>query len=213
MTFEDILESVKQALEQAPERNFSESVDLAINLKNVDMSKPENRVDEEIILPSGLGKSITIAVFAKGDIAQRAKIAGAEMIIEPELIEDFQSDKTKARELANNVDFFISEVAYMPSIAKALGPILGPRGKMPEPLTPDKNIEDIVNKAKNAIRVRSKDRLSFHLPVGRRDMEPEALAQNIESVLSRIEHKMASGKQNIKSIYVKTTMGPVVKVV
>ncbi len=213
MTFEDILKSVKQALEQAPERNFSESVDLAINLKNVDMSKPENRVDEEIILPSGLGKSITIAVFAKGDIAQRAKIAGAEMIIEPELIEDFQSDKTKARELANNVDFFISEVAYMPSIAKALGPILGPRGKMPEPLTPDKNIEDIVNKAKNAIRVRSKDRLSFHLPVGRRDMEPEALAQNIESVLSRIEHKMASGKQNIKSIYVKTTMGPVVKVV
>jgi large subunit ribosomal protein L1 len=170
-------------------------------------------VDEEIILPSGLGKSITIAVFAKGDIAQRATSAGAEMIIEPELIEDFQSDKTKARELANNVDFFISEVAYMPSIAKALGPILGPRGKMPEPLTPDKNIEDIVNKAKNAIRVRSKDRLSFHLPVGRRDMEPEALAQNIESVVSRIEHKMASGKQNIKSIYVKTTMGPVVKVI
>lgn len=213
MTFEDILESVKQALEQAPERKFSESVDIAINLKNVDMSKPENRVDEEIILPNGLGKSIRIAVFAKGDIAQRATSAGAEMILDPEEIESLGDDKTKARELANNVDFFISEVAYMPSIAKALGPILGPRGKMPEPLTPDKNIENIVNKAKNAIRVRSKDRLSFHLPIGRRDMEPEALAQNIESVISRIEHKMVSGKQNIKSIYVKTTMGPVVKVI
>lgn len=213
MTFEDILKSVEQALEQAPERNFSESVDLAINLKNVDMSKPENRVDEEIILPSGLGKSITIAVFARGDIAQRAKSAGAEMILDPEEIEGLGDNKSKARELANDVDFFISEVAYMPSIAKALGPILGPRGKMPEPLTPDKNIEDIVNKAKNAIKVRSKDRLSFHLPVGRRDMEPEALAQNIETVISRIEHKMASGKHNIKSVYVKTTMGPVVKVI
>ena len=213
MTFEDIFESVKQALEQAPARNFSESVDLAVNLKNVDMSKPENRVDEEVILPSGLGKSITIAVFAKGDIAQRAKSAGAEIILDPEDIEGFRDDKNKARELANNVNFFISEVAYMPSIAKALGPILGPRGKMPEPLTPDKNIEDLIKKAKNAIRLRSKDRLSFHLPVGRRDMEPEALAQNIETVISRIEHKMVSGKQNIKSIYVKTTMGPVVKVI
>ena len=213
MTFEDIFESVKQALEQAPARNFSESVDLAVNLKNVDMSKPENRVDEEVILPSGLGKSITIAVFAKGDIAQRAKSAGAEIILDPEDIEGFRDDKNKARELANNVNFFISEVAYMPSIAKALGPILGPRGKMPEPLTPDKNIEDLIKKAKNAIRLRSKDRLSFHLPVGRRDMEPEALAQNIETVISRIEHKMVSGKQNIKPIYVKTTMGPVVKVI
>ena len=109
MTFEEILDSVTQALEQAPERNFSESVDLAINLKNVDMSKPENRLDEEIILPSGLGKSIKIAVFAKGDIAQRAKSAGAEMILDPEEIEGLGYDKNKARELANNVDFFINK--------------------------------------------------------------------------------------------------------
>ncbi|MCD4843807.1 MAG: 50S ribosomal protein L1 [Methanosarcinales archaeon] len=213
MIFEQILTAVEQAIEQAPQRNFSESVDLAINLKNIDMSQPANRIDEEILLPNGLGKSIKIAVFAKGDIAQRAVGSGAEMIIDPDDIEGLKDDKVKARNLANEIDFFVSEVAYMPSIAKALGPVLGPRGKMPVPLTPDKNIEDIIRKAKNSIRVRSKDRLTFHLPIGRKDMENKLLAENIESIISRIEQTLANGKQNIKSIYLKTTMGPVVKVI
>jgi large subunit ribosomal protein L1 len=212
MTFEQILSAIEQAVGEAPQRNFSESVDLAINLKNIDMSQPANRIDEEILLPNGLGISIKIGVFAKGDIAQRALDSGAEMIINPDDIEGLKDDKVKARDLANEIDFFISEVAYMPSIAKALGPVLGPRGKMPVPLTPDKIIEDIIRKAKNSIRVRSKDRLTFHLPVGRKDMEIKLLAENVEAITSRIEQKLANGKQNIKSIYIKTTMGPVVKV-
>lgn len=212
MTRDQILNAVNKALESASERKFSESVDLAINLKNVDMSQPANRLDEEIVLPNGLGKSIKIAVFAKGDIAQRAVGAGADVILDPAEIEVYSQDKGKARELANDVDYFVAEVAYMPSIAKAMGPVLGPRGKMPEPLTPDKNIEDIIRKAKSSIRIRSKDRLTFHLPVGRRDMEPEKLAQNIDTIIKRIEHKLEKGTQNIRSIYVKTTMGPAVKV-
>ncbi|MBW6517589.1 MAG: 50S ribosomal protein L1 [ANME-2 cluster archaeon] len=212
MTLNDTIQAVKQALEAAPERKFTESVDIAFNLKNIDMSQPANRVDEEIILPNGLGKSIKIAVFAKGDIAHRATKAGADMILDPEEIESLKDNKNKARELANDIDFFISDVAYMPIIAKSLGPVLGPRGKMPEPLTPDKNIEDIIKKAKNSIRVRSKDRLTFHLPVGRMDMDPEKLAQNVQSVIDRIEHKLEKGKHNIRSVYVKTTMGPAVKV-
>lgn len=212
MTLDETIQAVKQALEAAPERKFTERVDIAFNLKNIDMSQPANRVDEEIILPNGLGKSIKIAVFAKGDTAQRATKAGAEMILDPEEIENLGDDKSKARELANNIDFFVSDVAYMPTIAKSLGPVLGPRGKMPEPLTPDKNIEDVIKKAKNSIRVRSKDKLTFHLPVGRRDMDAEELAQNVQSVIDRIEHNLEKGKQNIKSVYVKTTMGPAVKV-
>ena len=212
MTLDKTIQAVKQALEAAPERKFTERVDIAFNLKNIDMSQPANRVDEEIILPNGLGKSIKIAVFAKGDIAQRATKAGAEMILDPEEIENLGDNKNKAREMANDIDFFVSDVAYMPIIAKSLGPVLGPRGKMPEPLTPDKNIEDVIKKAKNSIRVRSKDKLTFHLPVGRRDMDAEELAQNVQSVIDRIEHNLEKGKQNIKSVYVKTTMGPAVKV-
>lgn len=213
MTFEKTLEAVKQAIEKSPQRNFTENVDLAINLKNLDMSQPQNRIDEEVILPNGLGKPIKVAVFAKGETAQKARGAGADYVFDPEEILALGEDKNRARSLAEECNFFIAEAQYMPTIGKTLGPILGPRGKMPEPLTPDKDIVQLINKARSSIKVRSKDRLTFHIPVGRKNMEPEKIAENIEAILSRIEHRLEKGSQNIKSIYVKTTMGPPVRVV
>ncbi|MCZ7403155.1 MAG: 50S ribosomal protein L1 [Candidatus Methanoperedens sp.] len=213
MEHEKVLESVKQALEKAPERKFSESVEIAINLKNLDMNQPTNRLDEEIILPNGLGRPIKIAVFAKGDTAQRAKAAGADYVFDPEEINVLGEDKTRAKNLAEEVNFFIAESAYMPAIGKTLGQVLGPRGKMPIPLTSDKDVVQVINKSKNSIKVRSKDKLTFHILVGKRDMDPVKLAQNIEAIINRIEHRYERGLYNVKSIYVKSTMGPSVKVI
>lgn len=213
MVEETTLNMVKELIEGSPERKFSESVDLAINLKNLDMSQPKNRVDEEIILPNGLGKSLKIAVFAKGEVGLNAKDAGSDYVLTEEDIKELGEDKSRARSLANECDFFISEVQYMPLIGKTLGAILGPRGKMPVPLTPDKNVADLINSTKNSIRIRSKDRLTFHVSVGRRDMDVEKLAENIETVLSRVEHSLEKGKHNLKSVYVTTTMGKSVRLV
>ncbi len=213
MEQEKLLNAIKQALEKSPQRNFSESIDLAINLKNLDMNQPQNRLDEEIILPHGVGKAIKIAVFAKGETAQRAKGAGADYVFDPEEIAVLGEDKARAKTLAEEVNFFIAEAAYMPAIGKTLGQVLGPRGKMPIPLTPDKDIVQIINRVKNAIKVRSKDKTTFHISVGRKEMEPQKLSENIEAVINRIEHKYERGLYNVKSIYVKTTMGPSVRVV
>lgn len=209
---EQTINAVKTILSDSPPRNFAESVDLAINLKSIDLSQPRFRVDEEIILPHGLGRPIRIAIFARGEIALRAEEAGADAILDPDTIKEYGEDKNMARELANGYDFFIAEVAYMPAIGKNLGPILGPRGKMPEPLTPDKDITQIINKTRNSIRIRSKDRMTFHTRVGRRDMPPEELAGNVEVVITRLEQVLDKGAQNIKSIYVTTTMGRSAKV-
>ena len=213
MEQEKILEAVKQALEKSPQRKFSESIDLAINLKNLDMNQPTNRLDEEVILPNGLGKPIKIAVFAKGETAQRAKGAGADYVFEPEEIAALGEDKIRAKSLAEECNFFIAEAAYMPAIGKTLGQVLGPRGKMPIPLTPDKDVVQIINKSRNSIKIRSKDKMTFHIPVGRKEMEPQKLAQNIEAIINRIEHRYERGLYNVKSIYVKATMGPSVRVV
>jgi len=210
---EKILEAVKQALEKSPQRKFSESIDLAINLKNLDMNQPQNRMDEEIILPNGIGKPIKIAVFAKGETAQRAKGAGADYVFDPEEIAALGEDKARAKSLAEEVNFFIAEAAYMPAIGKTLGQVLGPRGKMPIPLTPDKDVVQIINKAKNSIKVRSKDKMTFHISIGRRDMDTQKLAENIAAIVSRIEHRYERGLYNVRSIYVKSTMGPAVRVV
>ena len=73
MVNKETVEAVNKLLEESPQRKFMESVDLAINLKHLDMSQPKNRVDEEIILPHGLGKDLKIAVFAKGEVGLQAR--------------------------------------------------------------------------------------------------------------------------------------------
>jgi len=95
----DIEEAVKQAITEAPARKFSESVDLAINLHNIDLAIPGNRVDAEVMLPHGLGKPTKIAVFAAGETALRAARA-------PEQIGSYPRTRSKSspetRELRAN---------------------------------------------------------------------------------------------------------------
>ena len=213
MEHEKVVTAVKQAMEKSPQRKFSESIDLAINLKNLDMNQPQNRFDEEIILPNGVGKQIKIAVFAKGENGQRAKAAGADYVFDPEEINVLGEDKTRAKNLAEEVNFFIAEAAFMPLIGKTLGQVLGPRGKMPIPLTPDKDVVQIINKSRNSIKIRSKDKMTFHISVGRKEMPPEKISENIDTIINRIEHRYERGLYNVRSIYVKTTMGPSVRVI
>ncbi|TGC06760.1 50S ribosomal protein L1 [Methanolobus halotolerans] len=212
MAEENIIDAINQLLQESPQRKFAESVDLAINLKNLDMSQPKNRVDEGILLPHGLGKDLKIAVFAKGEVGLQAKQAGVEYVFGEEDLEELASDKARARSIANECDFFIAEVQYMAQIGKNLGAILGPRGKMPTPLPPGKNVADLINSARSSIRIRSKDKLTFHVSIGRKDMDINNLADNVETVLNRVEQSLEKGKHNIRSIYVTTTMGKSVKV-
>ncbi len=207
MAEKTILEAVKKVLEESPKRNFSESVDLAINLKNLDMNQPKNRVDEEVILPHGLGKELKIGVFAKGDVGLKAKAAGAAYVISDVELEELAADKNKARTLANECDLFIAETQFMPIIGKNLGIVLGPRGKMPIPLLPNKDVGELIQSKQNAVKLRSKDRLTFHVAVGRRDMNPDYLADNIETIVARLERVLDKGKHNLRAIYVTTTMG------
>ncbi|AET64599.1 50S ribosomal protein L1 [Methanothrix harundinacea] len=208
-----IEDAVRKAISEAPERRFSESVDLAINLHNIDMSQPANRVDEEIILPHGRGRSAKVAVFASGETALMAQRAGADLVISPDELGELGDDKKRARKIADEYTYFIAETSLMPTIGKKLGPILGKRGKMPLPLPPNVDITPIIKRQRNLVRVRSRDRLTFHMAVGSREMEVQKIAENVEAVTTKLEQALKDGKQNLKSVYVKTTMGPAIKVI
>ncbi len=208
---ENIIAAVKEAIEKSKERRFLESVDLAINLKDVDLSIPKNRINEEVILPHGRGKEIKIGVFASGETALKAKEC-ADLVIPPEEIDKLAEDKRKARKIANEYDFFLAEAPLMAKIGKSLGVILGPRGKMPKPIPPGGDPCPLVNNLKKTVRMRSRDKRTFHVPVGTKNMDVEKIADNIEEVLKRLEHKLERGYQNIESVYVKTTMGPAVRI-
>ena len=214
MTSQEIIEAVKKALDEEynPKRNFKQSVDLVINLKDVDMNNPANRIDEEIFLPKGRGEKAKIGVFATGEMALKAKDV-ADAVFKPEDIEELSKDTKNAKSIAENYDFFISEAPLMPTVGKALGRFFGPRGKMPRPIPPTADIAAEVEKLRNAIRIRSKDKTTFHCIIGKEDMDAEAIAENIETVLKSVEEKLERGKMNIKSAYVKTTMGSPVRVI
>ena len=210
MVDEKIVESIKQAIESAKERKFVEYVEAAINLKDVDLSNPKNRINEEVILPTGRGKKVKVAVFGSGELAVKARDA-ADLVILSEEIDTFVDDKKKAKQMVINHDFFVAEAPLMPIIGKRLGIYLGTRGKMPKPIPPQADPVPIINNLRKTIRMRSKERKTLHVPIGIKDMKPEDLAENFEVVFKRLEERLERGKMNIDSIYIKTTMGPSIR--
>jgi large subunit ribosomal protein L1 len=211
VTDENILASVKKALEGAKDRKFKESVELAFNLKDIDLSIPKNRVDIEVRLPKGRGRVLKVALFGSAELAEKAK-KSADSVFRPEDIEELAKDKKRLRRLANDHGFFIAEAALMPVIGKNLGVVLGPRGKMPKPMPPSADPAAMILNMRETVRVRSKDRMTFHAVVGTRDMTPEDLTENIETIISRLEKHFEKGRMNIRSVFVKTSMGPAVRI-
>ncbi|MFP4591205.1 MAG: 50S ribosomal protein L1 [Halobacteriales archaeon] len=207
----EIEEAVSRALEQAPERNFVESVDLAINLRDLDLADPNNRVEESIVLPEGTGRETRVVVFAEGETAAQAA-AVADGVLDGEDLEEFGDDQSAAKDLAGETDFFVAEEGLMQDIGRHLGRVLGPRGKMPTPLAPDDDVVEVVQRMKDTVQLRSRDRRTFHTRVGARDMNPDAIASNVDVVLRRLHAALEKGPRNIDSVYVKTTMGPAVEV-
>ncbi|GGM73477.1 large subunit ribosomal protein L1 [Halarchaeum rubridurum] len=208
---DNIEEAVASAIEDAPPRNFRETVDLAINLRDLDLNDPSNRVDESVVLPSGTGQETNIVVFAEGETAVRAEDV-ADDVLGGDDLEDLGDDDDAAKDLADETDFFIAEASLMQDIGRYLGTVLGPRGKMPTPLQPDDDVVETVNRMKNTVQLRSRDRRTFHTRVGAEDMSAEEIASNIDVIVRRLHANLEKGPLNVDSIYVKTTMGPSVEV-
>ena len=211
MADQDIEEAVTRAIDEAPPRNFGETVDLAINLRDLDLNDPSNRVDESIVLPAGTGQETRIVVFAEGETALRAEEV-ADEVLDGDALEDLGDDDDEAKDLAGKTDFFIAEASMMQDIGRYLGTVLGPRGKMPTPLQPDDDVVETIQRMKNTVQLRSRDRRTFHTRVGADDMSAAEIADNIDVINRRLEADLEKGPLNIDTIYVKTTMGPAVEV-
>jgi len=206
-----LVDVVKKTLKSTKQRKFLESVELAVNLGDIDLSDPKNRIQEDILLPKGRGKPIKVGLFGSSEMAGKAKDV-ADLIIRPEEIEEIAENKAKAKRKLADYDFFVAEAPLMPTIGKRLGVILGTTGRMPRPIPPGSDPSMLIKNLKNSVRVRTKDKKTFHVPIGTKEMSPEDLAENLDVVLKRLISKLERGKQNIKSAYLKSTMGPSQKV-
>jgi len=210
---QDMIEAVKKAKEQSKPRNFTESIDMIINVKDLDVKKPENRFEEEVTLPNGRGKEVKIGVIADGELTVQAKNAGVALVINKDELEELGKNRKKAKKMANSIDFFIAQADMMPLVGRFLGPVLGPRNKMPKPVPANVKLEPLLGKLQNTIKVGIKQQPSIQLIIGTQDMADEQIAENIEAVLAILDRHLEKGRKQIKSMFIKTTMGSVVRVI
>jgi large subunit ribosomal protein L1 len=183
-----------------------------VKLREIDLKKPENRINETIPLPNPPEKPLKVCVIASGDLGTRAKSAGADMLVSRNDIESLSKDKKAARKLAQDYDFFIAEAPLMPLVGRALGSFLGPRGKMPTPVPPNASIEQIVTAHRKMVRVRMREQPVLQCRIGTESMSDDKLGENIQAVTSRIEQKLERGFKNVAEILVKSTMSKPVKI-
>lgn len=208
-----ILAAIKEVKEKSEKRKFNQSVELVLRLKDVDMKSAEGKIQEVVELPfSPAAKQNKICVIASGELALKARKANADLVVERAELEGLAGKKRDLRKIANNYDFFIAEAPSMQLVGKILGPILGPRGKMPIPVPPSIDIAPLMTKHRKTVIVRMRSQPIIQCRIGTEDMKEEELTENIQTVLRVLEGKLKKGMKNIRFISIKTSMGAPVRV-
>ncbi len=203
-----VLDTIKKVKEQSKKRKFNQSMDIVINLKNVNLKKQENKFTADFQFPYAVSNK-RIGVIGEV-ITKKAK--DADELINKSKLQELIKDKKKAKEFFNTLDFLIAEAPLMPTIAKEFGIILGPRNMMPKPLPIQEDPSNMINALKKTITIKLKDAAIIQCKIGHEKMENNQIKENAETLLSFIRGKLPKGNNNIKDIRLKLTMGAPIKV-
>ncbi|MCB1883612.1 MAG: 50S ribosomal protein L1 [Geminicoccaceae bacterium] len=202
------LDEAVAAIKGAATAKFDETIELALNL-GVDPRHADQMVRGAVNLPHGTGKTLRVAVFARGGKAEEAQAAGADIVGAEDLAE-----KVQAGEL--NFDRVIATPDMMPVVGR-LGRILGPRGLMPNPklgtVTP--NVKEAVEAAKGGqVQFRVEKAGIVHAGIGKASFDPDHLAANARSFIDAVNRAKPTGAKGtyLKRACLSSTMGPGVKV-
>lgn len=207
-----ISDAVKQAKLNSGGKKFNQAIDLIVNIKEIDMKAPEGKITQVIELPHSTGKPNKVVVVASGELAMNARNGNADKVLERADLEALAGKKKDLRKLANDYDVFLAEAPMMSLVGKTLGPVLGPRGKMPIPVPPNADIAPLLEKHRKTVVVRMRNQPIIQVSVGSENMSEDQLLANIQAVLRVLETKLKRGFKNIKILYIKTSMGTPVKV-
>jgi len=199
-----ILEKIKELKEKSKKRNFLQRYDLIVNLKELDLKKTENKINEILVLPKGTGKIGAVTLFSDST----KKMEGCRIVTASE-IEELGKNKKGLDELISETQIFLSEPKLMPVVGKHLGKFLAPRGLMPKPVMG--GVEDMIKDSAKGIKIIVDKQAVIHTIVGSENMDDKDVEENIRAILSFLEKKLPKGKNNIRNVYLKLTMSHPVK--
>lgn len=212
MVEQELKIAIEKMKKDSPARKFVESVDIAINLKDINLQDPSKRFQMDVRLPHPLEKDVKICVLGEGSHLVDAESAGAARIINKDELDNISREPKIAKKLAQQYDFFIATASLMPTIGRSLGKFLGPRGKMPRPLPPTAPIKPLINDLQTTIQIRLRQSPVIHARIATIAMENDSIVENALTIVRSVENRLEKGENNIRTIYIKSTMGPAIKV-
>ncbi len=206
------IQKALQELAQQPKRKFTQSYDLIINLKNIDIKT--NPLDFFVPLPYPQGKVVKVAAFVAQELAEPASKFCDLAIKESDFPQ--YANKKAAKKLAGEYDYFIAQANLMPKVAAGFGKALGTRGKMPNPklgcvVPPTANLDALTKKLRQAVRLQAKKATNMQCLVGKEDQPAEQVLENILTIYNTIVKQLPNEQQNIREVLLKLTMGKPVK--
>ncbi|MFH0987073.1 MAG: 50S ribosomal protein L1 [Candidatus Micrarchaeota archaeon] len=209
----NISQAIEEIKSKSKKRKFVQSVDLIMNFKNIDFSKPDSRINTTILLPKGRGKGVKVGLIVGDELLVQARGLDAKVLSKQD-VEKYSKDKKALKKLASEIDVFLCQADLMALVGKNMGQVLAPRDRMPRPVPATAKLQPMMKALENQVTIKQKGKYlpTIHTSIGTEEMSNEDLAANGTAVISSIINKLPNKEGNIKSMYVKTTMGPIVKV-
>jgi large subunit ribosomal protein L1 len=216
MNKEEIIQALKAVRADSKKRKFSQTIDFQIKLQQLDLKKPENKVEVFATMPHARGKKVKVCALVGQTLLKDAQEHCDRAIID----DDFKTigkDKKAMKKLVREFDYFVAQADKMPQVATSFGRFLGPLGKMPNPkaggiLPPKGSTKNINEKLQRTVKLSVKTELGVKCPVGKEDMDDDKIAENIMAVYNTLVNALAQHENNIKSSTIKFTMGKPVNI-
>lgn len=209
---EKLMQAIDEAKKKGRKRNFEQSVEIVITTEGLDLKKPENRVLQIITLPQKMSREKKLCVFADGETAEKALNSGADRVISRRELDSLAGNRKEVKKISKSFDFFLAEPPFMGNIGKVFGFALGPKGKMPQVITPSTDLERRIEALKNSARIHLRNRPEASCSIGTEKMPSKELAKNAQAVISSFDQSIRE-KGKTKKIYLKLTMVEPVRVV
>ncbi len=215
MNKEAILNSITKVREVSKKRKFPQTFDLVINLKDINLKKPEENINIYVTLPFSTGKKVKIC----GLVGPELQISAKQLLDKTITNEEFPEyrDKKQIKILARQYDYFVAQADLMTKVASTFGKVLGPKQRMPDPkagcvIPPTADLKPFVAKLAKQVRLQTKNEAIVKCAVGFEEMKDEEIESNITTVYQALIRNLKEEEKNVAKVYLKLTMGTPVEI-
>lgn len=214
MEVKHVTEKIKELREVSSKRNFTQSLDVIVNLQQLDLKKPEHKVDVGVTLPTQVKpKKLKICAIVDRTVKEAEEVFDAVLYNDDMMA--MKGDLKQIRKYTHGFDKFVVQANFMPQFAQVFGRYLGPMNKMPSPklgmvIGPKTPLGPLYEKLQKSVLLQTRKNLVLQVSVGAESESDEQLAENIVSVYKTLVQTLVNHEHNIKNVGIKFTMSKLV---